>query len=86
MIAMTSDKALLRTIWELVEHQPGRRTVSQAEIEANMNGTTPVEGIEPAVEVLEGLGLVRVGGSYGDLTLELTQVGALLANQLRLPA
>ena len=45
-----------------------------------------VDGVDLDAQVLAKLGLLVYHGTNGDRALELTQVGALLANNLELPS
>jgi len=88
MLAVTSDKALLRAIWEIVDTTT-RSEVPLSEAAAVLrrsNGAVDPALLELDARSLEQLGFLRLTGRNGTCRVELTQVGAFLADRLRLPA
>jgi hypothetical protein len=88
MLAVTSDKALLRALWEIIDEGAAGPEVPLHEAAAFLrrtgNGSVDVGALDVDARLLEQLGLLRVNGTNGTRRVELTQVGALLASQLQL--
>ena len=86
MLAVTSDKALLRAVWELVEDHVESTAVGLDAVAQHLEtlGNGPISRVQLDVDarLLRELGLMQIHGKNGDHTVELTQVGALLATNL----
>lgn len=88
MLAVTSDKALLRAVWEVVEENTNRTAISLSEAAArlslNGNGVVDVDALESDAQLLQDLGFLKLATANGSQQVELTQVGAFLATRLTL--
>jgi hypothetical protein len=86
MLAVTSDKALLRAVWELVEDPEQPTTVGLVAVAQHLerlgNGPISLDQLDVDARLLRQLGLMKLHGANGDRAVELTQVGALLATNL----
>lgn len=90
MLVVTSDKALLRAVWEIVEHRKELVEVTLTEVAEYLNaldkGTFYPEELENDALLLQRLGFMRLRHIGGGRFVKLTQVGALLATNLRFSA
>jgi hypothetical protein len=87
MLALTSDKALLRAVWELVEKGTGSEVPlhdAAGFLGRSGNGSLDPSSLDIDAQLLEQLGFLRITGMNGSRRVELTQVGAFLATQLQL--
>lgn len=88
MRATTSEKALLRALWEAVRLDEVKRPVPLREVAPRVGrGSSPasLNALELDAKLLDELGLVRLMGRNGSRKVELTQMGAFLADRLSLP-
>lgn len=89
MLVVTSDKALLRAAWELVADPRHPRRVGLTAIAQHLqklgNGPVSLQQLEVDARLLRELGFMKLHGANGGRSVELTQVGALLATNLVFP-
>lgn len=88
MLALTSDKALLRAVWEVIKQNTDRTTISLSEaaerLSLNGNGVLDADALESDAQLLQELGFLKLATANGSQRVELTQVGAFLATRLTL--
>ena len=86
MLAVTTDKALLRAVWEITVLPDHDTSVDINEAASYLNGITEIdrEALEIDARLLEDFGFLELSSNKGSRSLTLTEAGAFLATRIEL--